>query len=153
MFEETVTDNNKGWVWNIEEPVGYIREDEYCLPGEMTRYQKRELIVKEEQEKRNELTGKILPELLKPGCEVELKSMDEYDYDEWFEYIHTYTLNDLFGLNKIIVDIYNMRQVCDKLCFPIADLYAGNIEHHSTCYLEAYPDSLLKVAETGTAVS
>jgi hypothetical protein len=40
-----------------------------------------------------------------------------------------------------------------ELCFPIADLYAGNIEHHSTCYLEAYPDSLLKVAETGTAVS
>ncbi len=40
-----------------------------------------------------------------------------------------------------------------ELCFPIADLYAGNIEHYSTCSPETHPDSLLKVAEPGTAVS
>jgi hypothetical protein len=38
-----------------------------------------------------------------------------------------------------------------ELCFPIADLYAGVIEHEDVYQTELQPEYLLKVAEQGSA--
>ena len=40
-----------------------------------------------------------------------------------------------------------------ELCFPIADLYAGVIEHEDVYQIELQPEYLLKVAEQGSAIS